>query len=233
MEPKKTDDFFPADNEEVEVEVSPNFFFVSKNRSSLFMALAKAQGQIEAAHKGQENPYFKSKYADIHDIGQAIKKPLADNGLFYMQMWERGSSPREQRIRTLIGHESGEYIEFVSSVQCDKYTDSQKVGACLTYAKRYALSGALGVTSTERSHNAVFQGDDDANVVAMTEVSDEVVKEKLQKAADQGLKEFNKTWKELPLKDRKKISPTDLKELQNGAKKPGVVRGTETQTNRV
>jgi hypothetical protein len=227
MEPKKTDDFFPADNEEVEVEVSPNFFFVSKNRSNLFTALAKAQGQIEAAHKGQENPYFKSKYADIHDIGQAVKKPLADNNLFYMQMLEKGQSPREVAIRTLIGHESGEYIDFISSFQCKEYENVQKVGAVVTYGKRYALAGALGVTSTERME------DGDGNVIAMPEISDEVVKEKLQKAADQGLKEFNKVWKDMPVKDRKKMSPTDLKDIQNGAKKPGMVRGKESPTNRV
>ena len=225
MEPKKADDFFPADNEEVEVEVSPNFFFVSKSRSSLFMALAKAQGQIEAAHKGQENPYFKSKYADIHDIGQAIKKPLADNDLFYMQMLEKGESPREVLIRTLVGHKSGEHIEFVSSFQCKEYENPQKFGGIVTYAKRYALSGALGVTSTERME------DGDANIIAMPEISDEVVKEKLQKAADQGLKEFNVAWKALPVKDRKKISPTDLKELQNGAKKPRVAQSEESPVN--
>lgn len=42
---------------------------MSETITELAGALAKAQGQIEDASKGSENPYFKSRYADLAKTG--------------------------------------------------------------------------------------------------------------------------------------------------------------------
>ena len=215
---ERVKDFFPEDKEEVDVEVSNRFFFVSPKHSQLYTALAKAQSEIEAAGKNQSNPFYNSKYADIHDIGQAVKEPLANNGLFYMQMWEKGSSPNELLLRTMIGHSSGAEILFVSSILCPDPTNSQKVGASLTYSKRYALAGALGVTSTERQY------DDDANLL---QFSDKVVHQKLKTAAGNGVVSFRAEWKKTAKLDRNKITKDDLDSLEKTAKSADEKNGTE------
>ena len=51
----------------------------------LVMALAKAQGQIKAAPKDSDNPFFKSKYADLASVWEACREPLAKNGLAVIQ----------------------------------------------------------------------------------------------------------------------------------------------------
>ena len=51
----------------------------------LFEALAKMQGALDNAKKESDNPYFKSKYADLATCLQTAKKPMADNGLSISQ----------------------------------------------------------------------------------------------------------------------------------------------------
>ena len=53
----------------------------SESINELAAALAKAQGQMEGAKKDSENPYFKSKYADLAAVVKAIRGPFSDNGL--------------------------------------------------------------------------------------------------------------------------------------------------------
>ena len=242
MEPKKptskAEEFFPEDTEEVEIEVSDNHFFVSQKHSKIYTALAKCQSALESVGKNQVNPFYNSKYADIHDIGQAIKKPMADNNLFFMQLLLPGADANEVRIRTIIGHESGEEISFVSTMFCSDPSNPQKIGACQTYLKRYILASALGCTSTERSL------DDDANSLTF---SDKVVHKKLKKAAQGGVEVFRSEWRALNKLDRRKIIQEDLDNLQQTAetadeangtkappppsKKPSVVRSKEQEAH--
>jgi len=44
-------------------------------------ALAKAQGEIKGALKDQSNTFFKSKYADLSSVVEAIRAPFANYGI--------------------------------------------------------------------------------------------------------------------------------------------------------
>ena len=57
----------------------------SEDISELATALAKAQGQMGSAKKDADNPFFKSKYADLGAVIAAIKQPLSENGISYTQ----------------------------------------------------------------------------------------------------------------------------------------------------
>ena len=48
----------------------------SEEINELATALSKAQGEIEDAAKGAENPYYKSKYADLAAVRGVIREPL-------------------------------------------------------------------------------------------------------------------------------------------------------------
>ena len=80
----------------------------SESIAELAKALCKAQGAMLFAKKDSANPFFKSKYADLASVVEAAKKPLAENGLSYIQM------PRADAagvtVETLLMHVSGEWI---------------------------------------------------------------------------------------------------------------------------
>ena len=197
-------------------------FSMSEEHQHIFAALAKAQGEIDAAVKDKVNPFHKSTYADIHSIGQAVKEPLAHNDLFYMQMWEKGASPSEVKIRTMIGHESGQHITFTSALRVANPEDIQKTGAALTYGKRFALSGALGVTSTEA------QFDKDASdhipkkeVKEKPVVLNKEVQKKLCEASKKGELSLNAAWKKLPEGDRNAFPAEQFKRMKEVARNAG------------
>jgi ERF superfamily len=47
----------------------------------LFTALAVFRQKVSAVKKDADNPFFKSKYADLPSILEVIKQPLEDSGL--------------------------------------------------------------------------------------------------------------------------------------------------------
>jgi hypothetical protein len=108
----------------------------------LFAALAKAQGQIEAAAKDKENPHFRSRYADLASVWDACREPLSKNGLCVIQQpFTRGPLAG---IRTQLGHSSGQWVACISTTT-PRDQGPQAYGSCLTYLRRYALSAFAGV----------------------------------------------------------------------------------------
>lgn len=109
---------------------------------ALFEALSKAQGEIEGAAKGKENPHFRSKYADLASVWDACRAPLSKNGLCVIQQpFTRGALAG---IRTQLGHASGQWIACVATTT-PKDNGPQAYGSCLTYLRRYGLSAFVGV----------------------------------------------------------------------------------------
>ena len=47
----------------------------------LYTALATFRQKVSAVKKDADNPFFKSKYADLPSILEVIKQPLQDSGL--------------------------------------------------------------------------------------------------------------------------------------------------------
>lgn len=128
------------------------------NKSEAFKelpaAMAKAQAKIEGATKDKLNPHFRSKYADLSSVVEAIKKPLSEAGLCYTQILH--DAPDSAKVETIILHSSGEWLSCgVISVPVSKL-DAQGYGSALTYARRYSLSAAFGVAPE----------DDDGNLAA-------------------------------------------------------------------
>ena len=105
-------------------------------------ALSKAQGQMEAAAKDKDNPFFKSKYADLASVWGACRKPLADNGLAVIQTTQ-GSFDSMVLITTLA-HKSGQTITCPTPIKMQKQ-DMQGMGAAITYARRFSLAAMVGV----------------------------------------------------------------------------------------
>ncbi len=118
-------------------------------------ALCKAQASMKPAKKDAENPFFKSNYADLASVWEAVKEPLSTNGLSVAQMPMPGPEG-VVRLRTVMMHTSGEWIGGDLDMKPVK-NDPQSIGSCLTYARRYALSAITGVATEDDDANAATQ----------------------------------------------------------------------------
>lgn len=123
----------------------------SENIGQLALALSKAQGQMKFAAKDANNPFFKSKYADLASVIEAIKVPLSANGIAFVQATDFEDSA--VIVETILLHESGEWISGRLRMQPTK-NDPQGVGSAVTYAKRYGLQALVGVPSDDDDGNA-------------------------------------------------------------------------------
>jgi hypothetical protein len=119
---------------------------------NLAAALVKAQAAMGGAKKDSNNPFFKSKYADLKSVDAAISGPAADNGLAYVQVSH--NLPDHAAIETVIIHSSGETMSCgIVAVPVSK-DDAQGFGSAMTYARRYSLSAAFGVCPEDDDGNA-------------------------------------------------------------------------------
>lgn len=128
---------------------------MSTNIADLAAALAKAQGEMRNAAKSSDNPYFKSKYADLAEVINVSREPLAKNGLSVMQANE-GVSNGYMSVTTLLMHSSGQYIKTTGSFPIGKQ-DAQGNGSALTYARRYSLAAMLGIAQEDDDGNAACE----------------------------------------------------------------------------
>lgn len=124
----------------------------AKIEASLHSAMAAAFGELEAATKSANNPHFKSKYADIGAVIDAIKPALIRHGLFFTQHPE--PSERGVCVETMLHHASGESISLGKLFVPANKQDAQGFGSALTYARRYALVTAFGVPTEDDDGNA-------------------------------------------------------------------------------
>lgn len=122
---------------------------------SLAQAMAAAFAEIEGATKAANNPHFKTKYADLTSVIEAIKPALVNHNLFFTQ----NPRPHERgvEIETILHHAGGETFSLGSLfVPADK-NNAQGFGSALTYARRYALVTAFGVPVEDDDGNAASQ----------------------------------------------------------------------------
>lgn len=123
----------------------------SNETAKLDAALAKAQGEIEAASKDKINPAFRSKYADLTAVWAAIRPALSKYGISVTQ-WPIHSEDDRLHMVTRLAC-SGEWIRGHFSIPVTK-KDAHGYGSATTYAKRFSLAACIGVVADE---------DDDGN----------------------------------------------------------------------
>jgi len=104
---------------------------------NITVALAKAQNEMGNAIKSSDNPYFKSKYADLNAVLAVIKEPLFKNGLCIVQTME--ADEHGSYLVTTLMHESGEIIVGKMKLELTKH-NMQDLGSAISYARRYSLS---------------------------------------------------------------------------------------------
>lgn len=151
---------------------------MSESKNEIFKALNSFRTKLKQPKKDKTNPFFKSNYVDLSGVTKAIDEALEDTGLAFFQNPVNSETPNQVGIETIITHSSGQFIEFDPFVvPVGGKHDAQAFGSAKTYASRYSLATAFGVTDGV---------DDDGNATQPTN----------QRQAPQNIKKSNQELKQ-------------------------------------
>lgn len=166
-----------------------------ENIKNIAAALIKAQQEMSNAIKDANNPFFKSKYADLNAVREACMPALHLNKITVLQPTIQKDN--KNYVRTILLHESGESIECDTEIIFSKPNDAQAQGSGITYARRYGLQSLICIGAE----------DDDGNKASVEEewkdskegkkyISDNFksIKEQLESCED--LEDLKKIWKD-------------------------------------
>lgn len=123
---------------------------MSPEQSKFSPAFFQAQCEMTGAKKNAKNPFFKSDYADLKSVMDAIREPFANNGLYFVQAAE--ANGQMIAITTRIVHTSGEWIEAITELPPIK-NDVHGWISAFTYGKRLGLQSLAGLPSIDDDGN--------------------------------------------------------------------------------
>lgn len=136
----------------------------SQDLTELFAALAKAQAEMNNATPSRENPYFKSKYADLFSYIKASRPALTKHGLSVIQQI-LPNDDGQNILHTLLCHSSGQWIETRMRIVPPK-SDIQTMGSYITYLRRYSYASIVGITTAEDDDDGEIAVSHSRNTVA-------------------------------------------------------------------
>ncbi len=128
----------------------------SQETDKIDAALAKAQAMFKPAVKDAVNPHFKSKYADLGAVWDAIREPLTGHRIAVMQDVENIGDAIA--VTTRLSH-AGQFYAFGPLIVPLSQNTAHGIGSAITYGKRYALSAAVGVATEEDDDGNASIGD--------------------------------------------------------------------------
>jgi len=143
-------------------------------QASLVEALANAQSEMRNPAFDKVNPHFKSKFASLAAVRDAVVPVLARHGVAMTQTYDLRDGA--QVLLTTL-YKGGETI--VSAVPLPAYQQSQQWASATTYIRRVSLMAIAGVCVDE---------DDDA------EEAVQIVRKAPQSAAPHG---FDSWWADM------------------------------------
>lgn len=114
-------------------------------------ALFAAQKAFKPVLKGAENPFFKSKYADLNSILEAVSDLLEAEGVMILQPVHTDGT--QNLVTTRLLHvESGEFVDSTMKLELTKLT-MQELGSAVSYARRYTLQSLLTLQAEDDDGN--------------------------------------------------------------------------------
>lgn len=116
-----------------------------ETKNTLYSALGQFREQVSAVKKDADNPFYKSKYADLNSILEVIKNPLLVSGIAISHNCKHTESGFIV-VTTLAHIESGEHIESEFPVFGNK---PQEIGSSMSYARRYNLLALLDIPTED------------------------------------------------------------------------------------
>jgi hypothetical protein len=125
---------------------------------NFYAKLSEFRAKVGKIAKDGTNPAFRSKYATLPGILDAIEVPLAECGLTFVQ-WLNATEDGSVSLTTEIVETGDSEAPGLSSTSVMKPQDGkpQSYGSCITYARRYGLVTLLGLNVDD---------DDDGNAAS-------------------------------------------------------------------
>ena len=154
----------------------------SNNLSELAKSMILFQVKVESIKKDAKNPFFKSSYASLSNILDAIKEPLIESGLSVLQF-----PTGDYGLTTILLHESGEYLKSEYTMRPVK-DDPQGRGSAITYARRYAIASILSLNIDE---------DDDGNTATYGGKNPQEAEDNNKQWLNKGSKDFENAKEKL------------------------------------
>jgi hypothetical protein len=131
----------------------------SESVAALAAALAKAQARLVNPEKsltatiGTGRPGEKARtfrYAPLSSGLEIVRKTLSENEIAVIQTTSIDQASRLLNLTTLLAHASGEWIASQWPVcAIAEITNPHRMGAALTYARRYALFTLVGIAGED------------------------------------------------------------------------------------
>ena len=118
---------------------------------ALLQALCAAVPDISNPRKDSKNPHYRSTYASLEAVLDAVTIPLQRLGLVLTQTL-RSTAGAVELVTTLWHAESGQHIESAVPLNPAK-ADPQGVAAATTYYRRLAIKTLLGLAEVDDDGN--------------------------------------------------------------------------------
>ncbi len=122
----------------------------SESINDLLGALVAFQAEMPVVPKRTDNPFFKSKYADLAEIKKIAQPLLSKHGLSVVSLPESDEEGKAS-LTLILFHTSGQFIGSSRTLYLVK-PDPQSFGSAVTYARRYGFTAILDI---------VTEGEDD------------------------------------------------------------------------
>ncbi len=119
----------------------------SASLTELTKALIKVQAALKPAVRDKDNPYLKTKYADLACLWESCRALLQENRLAVIQV--SGLDASGAYLETILTQESGEWISGRYPLKPLRESDPQALGSAVTYARRYSLAALLGIVTED------------------------------------------------------------------------------------
>ena len=124
----------------------------SEELGDLATAMAIAQGELSDAEKSSDNPFFKSKYADLAEVLGQIRPIFSKHGLSLVQFPGQEQDGHVQ-VTTRLMHKSGQWMEGTLSMPVQGKNIAQDSGSVITYMRRYAAAAVAGIAQVDSDAN--------------------------------------------------------------------------------
>lgn len=137
-----------------------NEFMAQQAKAAYIQALSDFQSEVPTIKKtkkvlNKDGRTVRYQFAPLDSITDQIKKPLKEYNLSYR--WETKQDKTGVRAIAIVTHIMGhsESSEFEVPIDTEGYmTQPQKFASALTFAKRYSLCNALGLSTGDEDTDA-------------------------------------------------------------------------------
>lgn len=108
----------------------------SETIGAIAAALAKAHLEIDNPELDGVNPHFKSRFSTLAAVLNAVRKPLAKQGIALLQ--SVAIAENRVAVTTSLIHASGEWMRETMSFPMPGNPNVQQAGSTVTYLRRYS-----------------------------------------------------------------------------------------------